>query len=109
MIKLASNAFLATKISFINEIANVSEELGANVDEVARGMGLDTRIGPQFLKAGLGYGGSCFSKEVLALKQTAGKNRHHLPLLPPRIQGNQPPKRPGGGKLHKTPPPLPRH
>src|SRR4051812_28305469 len=60
MIKLASNAFLATKISFINEIANVSEELGANVDEVARGMGLDTRIGPQFLKAGLGFGGSCF-------------------------------------------------
>ena len=57
MIKLASNAFLATKISFINEIANVSEELGADVTEVARGMGLDSRIGPQFLRAGIGYGG----------------------------------------------------
>src|SRR3712207_4275674 len=59
MIKLASNAFLATKISFINEIANVSEELGADVAEVARGMGLDERIGPQFLRAGIGYGGLC--------------------------------------------------
>ena len=58
MIKLASNAFLATKISFINEIANVCEEVGADVTEVARGMGLDERIGPQFLKAGIGYGGS---------------------------------------------------
>src|SRR3954447_5781204 len=63
MIKLASNAFLATKISFINEIANVSEELGADVAEVARGMGLDQRIGPQFLQAGIGYGGSCFPKD----------------------------------------------
>src|SRR5258705_11736195 len=59
MIKLAANAFLATKISFINEIANVCEETGANVNEVARGMGLDERIGPQFLKAGIGFGGSC--------------------------------------------------
>src|SRR5258705_34419 len=59
MIKLASNAFLATKISFINEIANVSEELGADVNEVARGMGLDRRIGPDFLRAGIGYGGAC--------------------------------------------------
>src|SRR3954465_15565118 len=67
MIKLASNAFLATKISFINEIANVSEELGADVDEVARGMGLDTRIGPQFLKAGLGFGGSCLVGEETVL------------------------------------------
>ena len=57
MVKLASNAFLATKISFINEIANVSEELGADVAEVARGMGLDERIGPKFLRAGIGYGG----------------------------------------------------
>jgi UDPglucose 6-dehydrogenase len=60
MIKLASNAFLATKISFINEIANVCEEVGADVGEVARGMGLDQRIGPSFLRAGIGYGGSCF-------------------------------------------------
>ncbi|MEA2436733.1 MAG: UDPglucose 6-dehydrogenase, partial [Thermoleophilaceae bacterium] len=75
MIKLASNAFLATKISFINEIANVSEELGANVDEVARGMGLDTRIGPQFLKAGLGYGGSCLVGEETVLVRQEGRTR----------------------------------
>jgi UDPglucose 6-dehydrogenase len=61
MIKLASNAFLATKISFVNEIANVCEEVGADVAEVARGMGLDQRIGPAFLRAGIGYGGSCFA------------------------------------------------
>ena len=59
MVKLASNAFLATKISFINEIANVCEETGANVLEVAKGMGLDDRIGPKFLQAGIGFGGSC--------------------------------------------------
>jgi UDP-glucose 6-dehydrogenase len=63
MIKLASNAFLATKISFINEIANVCEAVGADVREVARGMGLDARIGPKFLQAGIGYGGSCFAPE----------------------------------------------
>jgi UDPglucose 6-dehydrogenase len=67
MIKYASNAFLATKISFINEIANVCEELGADVKEVAAGMGYDDRIGPHFLNAGLGYGGSCFPKDVKAL------------------------------------------
>jgi UDP-glucose 6-dehydrogenase len=67
MIKLASNAFLATKISFINEIANVSEEVGADVTEVARGMGLDERIGPAFLKAGIGYGGSCLLGEETVL------------------------------------------
>jgi UDPglucose 6-dehydrogenase len=75
MIKLASNAFLATKISFINEIANVSEELGANVDEVARGMGLDARIGPQFLRAGLGYGGSCLVGEETVLTRRDGVTR----------------------------------
>ena len=75
MIKLASNAFLATKISFINEIANVSEELGANVDEVARGMGLDVRIGPQFLRAGLGYGGSCLVGDETVLVRSAGRAR----------------------------------
>ena len=63
MIKLASNAFLATKISFVNEIANVCEEVGADVGEVARGMGLDQRIGPSFLRAGIGYGGSCSMAE----------------------------------------------
>ncbi len=67
MIKYASNAFLATKISFINEIADICERLGADVKEVAAGMGFDTRIGKQFLEAGLGYGGSCFPKDVKAL------------------------------------------
>src|SRR3954471_10688239 len=81
IIKLASNAFLATKISFINEIANVSEEVGADVEEVARGMGLDSRIGPQFLRAGVGYGGSCFPKDVQALKQLAGNTGYHFQLL----------------------------
>ncbi len=101
MIKLASNAFLATKISFINEIANVSEELGANVDEVARGMGLDARIGPQFLKAGLGYGGSCFPKDVTALKQLAGNSGYHFQLLTAVIEVNELQKRRAIGKLQK--------
>ena len=78
MIKLASNAFLATKISFINEIANVCEEVGADVGEVARGMGLDERIGPSFLRAGIGYGGSCFPKDVQRAED-AGR-QHRLPL-----------------------------
>ncbi len=73
MIKLASNAFLATKISFINEIANVSEELGADVLEVARGMGLDDRIGPKFLRAGIGYGGSCLVGEETVLTRQHGR------------------------------------
>ena len=73
MVKLASNAFLATKISFINEIANVSEELGADVSEVARGMGLDDRIGPKFLQAGIGYGGSCLAGEETVLARQHGR------------------------------------
>jgi UDPglucose 6-dehydrogenase len=101
MIKLASNAFLATKISFINEIANVSEELGANVDEVARGMGLDARIGQQFLRAGLGYGGSCFPKDVTALKQLAGNTGYHFQLLTAVIEVNELQKRRAIGKLQK--------
>ncbi|HEX2070138.1 MAG TPA: nucleotide sugar dehydrogenase [Thermoleophilaceae bacterium] len=75
MIKLASNAFLATKISFINEIANVSEELGADVGEVARGMGLDDRIGDKFLKAGLGYGGSCLVGDETVLVRHRGRTQ----------------------------------
>ncbi len=78
MVKLASNAFLATKISFINEIANVCEETGADVVEVARGMGLDDRIGPKFLQAGIGFGGSCFPKDVAALE--AARRQLGLPL-----------------------------
>jgi UDPglucose 6-dehydrogenase len=101
MIKLASNAFLATKISFINEIANVSEELGADVEEVARGMGLDTRIGPQFLRAGSGYGGSCFPKDVSALKQLAGNTGYHFQLLTAVIEVNELQKRRVVSKLQK--------
>jgi UDPglucose 6-dehydrogenase len=75
MVKLASNAFLATKISFINEIANVCEETGADVVEVARGMGLDDRIGPKFLQAGIGFGGSCFAGDQTVLARVAGQAR----------------------------------
>jgi UDPglucose 6-dehydrogenase len=81
MIKYASNAFLATKISFINEIANICEALGADVSEVATGMGFDQRIGPQFLNAGLGYGGSCFPKDVKALAYMAADKGRHPQLL----------------------------
>jgi UDPglucose 6-dehydrogenase len=101
MIKLAANAFLATKISFINEIANVSEEVGADVAEVARGMGLDSRIGPQFLRAGIGYGGSCFPKDVSALKQLAGNSGYHFQLLTAVIEVNEMQKRRTIGKLAK--------
>lgn len=88
MIKYASNAFLATKISFINEIANVCELVGADVEEIAKGMGLDPRIGSQFLKAGLGYGGSCFPKDVHALRQSAGINGYNFCLLKSVIEVN---------------------
>jgi UDPglucose 6-dehydrogenase len=81
MIKYASNAFLATKISFINEIAAICEKLGADVHEVAIGMGYDKRIGPHFLNAGLGYGGSCFPKDVKALEHMALVQGSHPALL----------------------------
>ena len=101
MIKLAANAFLATKISFINEIANVCEETGADVLEVARGMGLDPRIGTHFLKPGIGFGGSCFPKDVSALKQLAGNSGYHFQLLTAVIEVNELQKRRVIGKLHK--------
>jgi UDPglucose 6-dehydrogenase len=101
MIKLASNAFLATKISFINEIANVSEEVGADVEEVARGMGLDERIGPKFLRAGLGWGGSCFGKDVLSLRQLAANTGYHFQLLTAVTEVNELQKRRTIGKLQK--------
>jgi UDPglucose 6-dehydrogenase len=101
MVKLASNAFLATKISFINEIANVCEETGADVVEVARGMGLDDRIGAKFLQAGIGYGGSCFPKDVDALKQLAGNSGYHFQLLTAVIEVNELQKRRVVGKLHR--------
>jgi UDPglucose 6-dehydrogenase len=93
MIKLAANAFLATKISFINEIANVCEDTGANVLEVARGVGLDARIGPRFLAAGIGYGGSCFTKDVSALKLLAANSGYHFQLLASVIEVNELQKR----------------
>jgi len=101
MIKYASNAFLATKISFINEIANVCEEVGADVTEVAEGMGLDTRIGPKFLSAGVGFGGSCFPKDVSALKQLAGNSGYHFQLLTSVIEVNELQKRRVVGKLKR--------
>jgi len=101
MIKLASNAFLATKISFINEIANVCDEVGADVTEVARGMGMDDRIGPKFLNAGLGFGGSCFPKDTQALKMLAGNIGYHFQLLNSVIEVNELQKRRVMGKLSK--------
>ena len=106
MIKYASNAFLATKISFINEIANVCEETGADVSVVARGMGLDPRIRPHFLRAGLGFGGSCFPKDVTALKQLAGNSGYHFQLLTAVIEVNELQKRRVVAKLAKHLGPL---
>lgn len=88
MIKYASNAFLATKISFINEIANICERVDADVEDVARGMGFDNRIGPKFLQAGIGYGGSCFPKDVNALNQIAGTKGYDFKLLKAVIEVN---------------------
>ncbi len=101
MVKLAANAFLATKISFINEIANVCEETGADVLEVARGMGMDRRIGAHFLRPGIGFGGSCFPKDVSALKQLAGNSGYHFQLLTAVIEVNELQKRRVVAKLQK--------
>lgn len=81
LIKYAANAFLALKISFINEIGNLAERVGADVREVARGIGLDSRIGPRFLQAGLGWGGSCFGKDTAALVATAGEYGLAMPIV----------------------------
>jgi len=89
MIKYASNSFLATKISFINEIANLSEMVGADVAKVAEGMGLDKRIGAAFLNAGAGYGGSCFPKDVLALIRIAEKEGYDFQILRSVIAVNE--------------------
>jgi UDPglucose 6-dehydrogenase len=101
MVKLASNAFLATKISFINEIANVCEETGADVAVVAEGMGFDRRIGQLFLRPGIGYSGSCLPKDVSALKQLAGNSGYHFQLLTAVITVNDLQKRRVVGKLGK--------
>ncbi len=101
MIKLASNAFLATRISFINEIANVCELVGADVERVAAGVGLDHRLGPHFLRAGIGFGGSCFPKDASALKQLAANSGYHFQLLSAVIEVNELQKRRVVGKLQK--------
>ena len=88
MIKYASNAFLATKISFINEIANVCGAVGANIEDVVKGMGKDKRIGETFLQPGIGYGGSCFPKDVKALLHTANDHGIHFSLLKETIAIN---------------------
>src|SRR5262245_16602601 len=101
MIKLAANAFLMTRISFINEIANVCEATGADVVKVAEGVGLDRRLGPHFLRAGIGYGGSCFPKDSLALKQLASNSGYHFQLLSAVIEVNELQKRRVIGKLKR--------
>jgi UDPglucose 6-dehydrogenase len=93
MIKLAANAFLVTRISFINEIANVCELVGADVQHVAEGIGLDHRLGPHFLRAGIGWGGSCFPKDSLALKQLAANSGYHFHLMNAVIEVNELQKR----------------
>jgi UDPglucose 6-dehydrogenase len=101
MIKLAANAFLMTRISFINEIANVCEATGADVVAVAEGIGLDHRLGPHFLRAGIGWGGSCFPKDGVALKQLASNSGYHFQLLNAVIEVNELQKRRVIGKLEK--------
>ncbi len=101
MVKLASNAMLATRVSFINEIANVCEVTGADVETVAKGMGLDRRIGSHFLRAGIGYSGNCLPKDVAALKQLAGNTGYHFQLLAAVIEVNELQKRRVIAKLVK--------
>ncbi len=99
LIKYAANAFLATKITFINEMADLCEKLGANVQDVSRGIGLDNRIGPKFLHAGPGYGGSCFPKDTLALLKTAQDNETPVRVVEAVVQANDLRKRAMGRKI----------
>jgi UDPglucose 6-dehydrogenase len=101
MVKLAANAFLATRISFINEIANVCELVGADVEDVAQGMGLDRRIGTHYLRAGLGYGGSCFPKDISFLKLLAGNSGYHFHLVTAVMEVNDLQMRRPVAKLQK--------
>jgi len=102
MIKYASNAFLATKISFANAIANICEEAGADVNQVVKGMGLDSRIGQAFLSAGLGYGGSCFPKDTRSLLHTAQSYGYDFPLLEATIATNDDQPKRFISKIHKA-------
>src|SRR3954452_3297482 len=101
MVKLAANAYLGTRISFINEIANVCELVGADVAQVSRGMGLDKRIGTHYLRPGIGFGGSCFPKDISFLKLLAGNSGYHFQLLNSVIEVNELQKRRVMQKLQK--------
>jgi UDPglucose 6-dehydrogenase len=101
MVKLAANAYLATRISFINEIANVCELVGADVEAVAQGMGLDRRIGTHYLRAGLGFGGSCFPKDVSFLKLLAGNSGYHFHVVTAVMEVNELQMRRPVAKLQK--------
>ncbi len=101
MIKYASNAFLATKVSFINEMANLCELVGADVGEVAYGIGLDGRIGARFLSAGIGWGGSCFPKDIAALRAVAREYEHETPLLDATVAVNERQRKRVIGKLQR--------
>lgn len=102
VIKYAANAFLATKITFINEMSDLCEAVGANVQDVSRGIGLDNRIGPKFLHAGPGYGGSCFPKDTLALLKTAQDNDVPMRIVDAVVQANDQRKRAMGRKVVKA-------
>ena len=101
MVKLAANAYLATRISFINEIANVCELVGADVEDVAQGMGLDRRIGTHYLRAGIGYGGACFPKDMSFLKLLAGNSGYHFHLVTAVMEVNELQMRRPVAKLQK--------
>ena len=100
--KYAANAFLATKITFINEIADLCETVGADVQEVARGIGLDNRIGSKFLHAGPGYGGSCFPKDTLALIKTGAGRRRPVRIVETVVAVNDTRKRAMARKVIKA-------
>ncbi|MBW4575428.1 MAG: nucleotide sugar dehydrogenase, partial [Aphanothece sp. CMT-3BRIN-NPC111] len=102
MIKYAANAFLATKISFINEIANICDRVGADVTQIAKGIGLDSRIGSKFLQAGMGWGGSCFPKDVSALIHTADDYGYEAALLKAAVSVNQRQRQIGIEKLQQV-------
>src|SRR5277367_6285956 len=99
LVKYAANAFLATKITFINEIADLCEKVGANVQDVARGIGMDNRIGSKFLHAGPGYGGSCFPKDTLALVRTAADAQSPIRLVEATVEVNAARKKAMAGKI----------
>jgi UDPglucose 6-dehydrogenase len=99
LIKYAANAFLATKITFINELADLCEAVGSDIQDVARGMGLDNRIGPKFLHAGPGYGGSCFPKDTLALLKTADDHQAPLRIVEAVVKVNDARKRAMGRRV----------